>query len=151
MKAFNQANAKAAADHFTMDAEYVDDQGKPWIQGRPAIEKSLKELFAEYPECKFEIKIDTIRFVGPGVAIEDGTTTLTRSKTTDPVIDRYTAMHVKNAGKWLVASVRDYAPKQRQHRAQLRQFDWMQGEWVHEGGDAIVIFSCKAIDNGNFL
>ncbi|TXT21704.1 MAG: hypothetical protein FD138_4003 [Planctomycetota bacterium] len=59
---------------------------------------------------------------------------------------------MKTEGKWLVASVRDHAPKNRRlHRSQLQQLDWLVGDWVDEGDDSIVVFSCQSVDNGNFL
>ena len=64
----------------------------------------------------------------------------------------YTTVHVKTAGKWLAASVREHAPKdRREHRAQLQQLEWLLGEWVDEDDDSIVDFSCQRVDNGNFL
>ncbi len=149
--AFNQADSKEVADHYTNDAEYIDEAGR-LIQGRKAIEESMKSFFAANPDSKIELNIGSIRMIGPGVAIEDGTTTVTRAKNAEPATSRYTAVHLKNAGKWLVASVRDTAIRPlRQHRTQLKQLDWMLGDWVHEGGDAVVFFSCELADKGNFL
>ena len=38
-----------------------------------------------------------------------------------------------------------------QHRSQLEQLAWLQGDWVDESEDSVVIFSCEAVDSGNFL
>lgn len=150
-KAYGLANAKSVAAHFTADAEYVDESGNIF-QGRAAIEESLTRFFTENPGCKLELTIDTIRFVSPGVAVEDGITTITRPESLESVDSRYTAVHVKTDGKWLSASVRDHAPKnRRQHRVQLQQLDWLMGEWIDEGDDSIVIFSCETVDHANFL
>ena len=151
VKAYCDANAKAIAAHFTTDAEYIDEQGNVH-QGREAIEAAMTACLASNPGCQIEMNIDSIRFVSPGVAVEDGTTTATPSEGEGPVISRYTAIHVKTNGKWLAASVREHAPKdRRQHRAQLQQLAWLQGEWVDEDEDSVVIFSCATADNGNFL
>lgn len=151
VKAYGRADAKAVADHFTIDAEYVDELGNVF-QGRSAIEDSMTEFFAENPGCKLEMNVDSIRFISPGIAIEDGTTTITRTEGEPTVESLYTAVHVKTDGKWLVASVRDHAPKNRRlHRSQLQQLDWLVGDWVDEGDDSIVHFSCQSVDNGNFL
>jgi uncharacterized protein (TIGR02246 family) len=151
MKAYGAADAKAVAAHFSAEAEYVDEQGTVF-QGRSAIEESLAAFFAENPGCQLEMTIDTLRFVSPGVAIEDGTTIVTRAGDPHPIETRYTTVHVKTDGKWLAASVRDQAPKdRRQHRTQLEQLDWLIGDWVDEGDDALVTFSCQAVDGGNFL
>jgi uncharacterized protein (TIGR02246 family) len=149
--AYNEENAKAVASHFTTDAEYVDEQGNVF-QGRKAIEDSLTTFFAENPGCKLEMIIDTIRFVSPGIAVEDGITRIARAGGETSADSRYTAMHVKTDGKWLAASVRDHAPKnRRQHRAQLQQLEWLVGDWVDEGDDSMAVFSCESVENGNFL
>ncbi len=151
VKAYGQGNAKAVAAYFTADAEYVDELGNVF-QGRDAIEESLKVFFAENPGCKLEMNIDSIRFISPGVAVEDGTTTITRAEGETSAASLYTTVHVNTDGKWLAASVRDHAPKNRRlHRSQLQQLGWLVGDWVDEGDDSIVHFSCQVVDNGNFL
>jgi uncharacterized protein (TIGR02246 family) len=151
VKAYGLGNAKSVAAHFTADAEYVDELGNAF-QGRDAIEGSLAAFFAENPGCKLEMNVDTIRFVSPGVAVEDGTTRITHADGATSAESTYTAVHVKTNGKWLAASVRDHAPKNRRlHRSQLQQLDWLVGDWVDEGDDSIIVFSCQSVDNGNFL
>jgi len=152
-KAYDAGDAKAIAAHFTLDAEYIDEQGNVY-EGRAAIEAAMTACFAEHPGCQIEFDIETIRFISPGVAVEDGTTTITHTHSGDmePVSSLYTAVHVKTDGKWLVASMRDHVPKERrQHRSQLEQLGWLKGEWVDEGDDSVVMFSCECIDNDNFL
>lgn len=151
VKAYGAGDAKAIAALFTPDAEYVDESGNVF-QGRDAIEESLVEFFAENPDCQLEMTIDSIRFVNPGIAIEDGSTILTHPELPDTIESRYTTMYVKTDGKWLAASVRDHAPKdRRQHRLQLEQLDWLLGDWVDEAEDSVITFSCQSVDNGNFL
>jgi uncharacterized protein (TIGR02246 family) len=150
-KAYAAGDAAAVAAHFTVDAEYVDELGNVF-QGRPAIEESLKTFFEENSSCILEMNIDTVRFISPGIAVEDGSTTMNRGDNGDPIDSRYTTVHVKADGKWLAASVRDHAPKdRRQHKVQLEQLSWLMGDWIDEGDDSIVSFSCKATDSGNFL
>lgn len=150
-QAYAAGDAKAVAAHFTPDAEYVDERGD-LFKGRQAIEEALTAFFAENPGCQLDVDIDTIRFVSPDVAIEDGTTTLTQPEGPATDYSHYTTVHVKTAGKWLAASVREHAPKdRREHRAQLQQLEWLLGDWVDEDDDSIVEYSCQAVDNGNFL
>ncbi len=151
VKAYEAGDAAGVAAHFTENAEYVDESGNVF-QGRPAIAESLREYFAENPVRSLQLNIETIRFISPGVAVEDGHTTLTLPENPASVESDYTTLYVKTEGKWLAASVRDHAPRdRREHRAQLQQLAWLQGDWVDEGDDAIVTFSCEAVDNGNFL
>ena len=150
-QAYEEGNARSAAAHFTPDAEHVDEFGNV-SHGRDAIEKSLTEFFAKNPGCKLQLKADSIRFIGPGVAVEDGTSIMNRRGNPASIENRYTTMHVKIDGKWLAASVRDHSPRnRREHREQLQELDWLIGDWVDEGDDSIVMFSCEPVDSGNFL
>lgn len=149
--AFRDGNAKDAAAQFTTDAEYVDCEGTV-TRGRDAIEKVLAAFFTANPGCKLDLDIASLRFVSPGVALEDGFTTVVFAKDSEPLRFNYTAVHVNQSGKWLTASVREQIVKNnRQHRTQLKQLEWLIGDWVHEGNDAVVYFSCRPVDHGNFL
>lgn len=151
VKAYNQGNARLVGDHFTDDAEYVDDTGN-CLHGRREIEESLQTFFADNPDCALEIDIDTIRFVSPAVAVEDGTSRTHREGEDTPAERRYTAVYVKTNGKWFAASVREHVAKpQKQHRDQLEQLKWLLGDWIDEGDESIVHFSCRPVDGGNFF
>lgn len=153
VEAFTKGDAKATAAHFTEDAEYVDCHGQ-LFHGRKAIENLMTGFFSKNPGSKIELEIDAIRMISPGVAIEDGASIVTLAGGTNPESETflYTAVHVKQNGKWLVASVRDRQPENpRQHKNQLQQLSWMIGDWVHEGDGAIVHFNCRASESGNFL
>lgn len=151
LKAYEMGDAKRAAEHFTADAEYVDEFGTAH-QGRKAIEAALNQCFEESPGSRLELDIDSIRVIGPGVALEDGHISIVSDSDRDPIRTRYTAVHVKADGKWQVASVRERAPAERRaHRSQLQQLAWLQGEWLDQDRDATVRFFCAPVDNGNFL
>ena len=151
-KAYGAADAKAIAAHFTPDAEYIDEDGTVF-HGREAIQEAIGNCFAAHPGAQMEMNIYSIRIVAPGVAVEDGATAVTAADDdAEPIHTHYTAVHVKTDGKWLTASVREQAPKnRRQHRTQIEQLAWLQGDWVDENDETLVMFSCTAIDGGNFL
>jgi len=151
IKAWEAGNAKVAAAQFTEHAEYVDESGVAF-EGREAIENCLSEFFGKNPACKLEMTIDSVRFISPGVAIVDGRSSVTVQEALAPVQCHFTSVYVKTDGEWLTASIRDRAPRNlREHSVQLQQLDWLKGDWIDEGDDSIVTFSCEAIDNGNFL
>lgn len=150
VKAYLQGDAKAVAAHFTADAEYVDEDGHV-LQGRDAIEKSLAVSFANEPGSQLEATIESIRFVGPGVAVEDGTARVTPAGGGAPVTSRYTAVHLKTDGKWLIASIRDLAAGGRQHRDQIKALGWLVGDWVDESPDSVMLFSCRFDESGKYL
>lgn len=149
--AFNQADAAALAELFTPDAEYIDETGEIF-QGRQAIQDNLSGDFAENAGAQLELEIESIRFIGPGVAVEDGYSTLQDAESTVLSYNHYSAILVKVDDRWLTASVRDRAPKdRREHRAQLSQLNWLIGDWVDESPDSMVLFNCGPSDDGNFL
>ena len=150
-KAYEAGDAKEVCALFTTEAEYVDEAGNV-IDGREDIEASLVKFFAEHPNCRLEMNTETIRFIGPGVAVEDGNTHMICAEASISVDSRYTTLHVKTNGKWLAASVRNHAPQdRREHQAHVQQLNWLIGDWVDEGDDAVVHFGCESADNGNFL
>lgn len=151
VKAFEKADARAIADQFTPDAEFIDERGNVH-RGREAIEEVFKDAFAANPNGKIRMNIDAIRVVSPGVALEDGSSVVFGGESKEPTHCRYSAVHVKNSGKWMVASVREHAPRdRRQHRSQLEQLSFLQGEWVDEADNSLVSFMCAPVDGGNFL
>jgi len=151
VRAYQVGDAKAVAEQFAADAECVHESNV-CCRGRAAIEESLAEFFTENPGCRLEKTIDSIRFVSPDVAIEDGTTMCECADESSCVVCRYTTVHVRTDGKWLVASVHDRDSRDlKEHSLKLEQLGWLQGEWVDEGDDAVVHFSCEPIDKGNFL
>ncbi len=151
VKAYQAGDAKTLAEHFAADAECAHESNV-CCRGRAAIEESLAEFFEENPGCKLKKSIDSIRFVSPDVAIEDGTTVCECADESSCVVCRYTTVHVRTDGRWLVASVRDRDSRDlKEHSLKLEQLAWLQGEWVDEGDDAVVHFSCEPIDKGNFL
>ncbi len=150
-KAYEAGDATAVCALFTAEAEFVDEAGNVF-DGREAIEASLAEFFAEHPNCKLEMNTETIRFIGPDLAVEDGNTHMICAEASTSVDSRYTTLHVKTNGKWLAASVRNHAPQgRREHQAHVQQLNWLIGDWVDEGDDAVVQFACESTDNGNFL
>lgn len=149
--AYNKGDAATAANCLTANAEYVDESGEV-IQGRKTIHDILAQLFEEDPGRQLELNIESIRFVDSGVAIVDGQSTLEDSEGTVVSYHRYSVIHVKVDDQWLMASVRDRAPKdRREHRLHLEQLSWLLGDWIDESPDAVVVFSCVPSDDGNFL
>src|SRR5205814_812663 len=75
-KAFNTSDAAAAAATFAEDALVVDEQGERTV-GRAAIRAQLAASFADSPGSTIAIKVDSLRFLGPDTALEEGRTTIT--------------------------------------------------------------------------
>jgi uncharacterized protein (TIGR02246 family) len=150
VRAYNTADAKTLAALFSSDAEIVDHHGNA-SQGRQAIEQEFAEVFADNPGGKIEIDVDSIRFVCPNVAIEDGTSTVQHAASEPAVHCRYTVIHVKEGGKWLMTSARDLPDEEPAAKEQLKQFEWLIGEWVDESEVALVQTNYRWADNNKFI
>ena len=148
-KAYCAGDAAAIAELFTEDAEYVDEHGEVY-QGRKKISELLTSVFTDQANFQLDVTIDSIRFISPGVAVEDGTTTIMDTDGLPTHSVRYTAIHVKTDGKWQTASTRDNASVPEPASLE-EQFDWLLGDWVDEADDSVVEFHCSPTLNGKFL
>ena len=147
-KAYNAHDAKALSALFTADAEIVSEFGTV-TQGRADIGKAFASIFDDYPETKISVAIKSIRMVSPGVAIEDGTTTTINDPGEAEELSRYTVVHVRQDGKWLMASARDLSEEASEES--LAQLEWMVGDWVDESPDGLVTTLTRWTDNHRFL
>lgn len=149
-KAYNARDAKAVAALFAVDADSVDEEGTP-VRGRDAIEADYTELFSDGVERTIDIKTESLRFITPDVAIEDGTFAVTPEPPGPPCDRKYAAVHVKRDGQWLISSLRDTRFAKQSHYEHLKELDWMIGDWIDESNESLVTTSCRWSDNKNFI
>jgi uncharacterized protein (TIGR02246 family) len=150
-KAFNGGDAAAAAATFAGDALVVDEHGER-TEGRTAIRAQLAASFADNPGSTIAIKVDSLRFLSPDTALEEGQTTITPAGPGgEPEITRFTVVYIKKNGQWLQSAVRDEHDHALGPHDRLKELEWLVGDWINESQDAIVSTSCKWTDDGNFL
>ena len=148
--AFNRGDAAAVAKHWSSDGELTAPSGKTF-QGRVAIEAAFKEYFTENKGVRVEISEQDIRFLSQNVAVEEGTSRIIRAGQ-EPIETDYTAVHVKHDGKWTMDSVRETdRVEPSSHYEQLKDLEWMIGEWVDQDEDATVETVCQWTKNRNFI
>jgi uncharacterized protein (TIGR02246 family) len=135
---------------FTEDGEAVGADGDT-IQGRAALEEHYAARFADAPGDKLETTVESISFLAPGVARENGRTQTTPSGGGNRITSRYTAIHVKRDTRWLIASLRELPEKEISHHERLKELEWLVGDWVEETEEAVVLTSVAWTDNNNFL
>ena len=150
VKAYNAGDAKGIAALFIPDGQIIDQDGEV-TEGREAIAKAFGDIFAETPKKKIEVTVDSIRFIGSDLAVETGTTKETDGSAEPPVYDRYTVLHVRRDGKWQMALARDEEGPAPTPHERLKPLAWLVGDWIDDGGSAVVRSSCKWSDDGNFL
>ena len=105
---------------WTTDCEYVDETGRIF-RGRDSIEKEYAAFFAANPGLKMETSISSIRIIGGKSAMEDGTAIVKNASGAVVSKGSYTALHLKDGDKWLMASVREHALPSLSKRPGLRR------------------------------
>jgi uncharacterized protein (TIGR02246 family) len=150
VKTYNSKDPKALGALFTPEAEIEDEDGDI-TRGRDAIVAHFAETFAGSEAGTLVVNTESLRFLGSDLAIEEGTASLTVSAGATPQTNRYSVIYARQGGRWLHARIRDEQPDEVSPHEQLRQLEWMLGEWVNESDDGIVKTHCKWSDNGNFL
>jgi len=148
--AFNKRDAKAVASHWTETGEFVPPGGTE-LKGRDAIRKEFESYFAEGKDAKVEVTQTHIRFLSPGVAVEEGTALVLRPDES-PAESAYVAIHVKTADGWKMDSVREQTQvRTPSHYDQLKQLEWMIGQWVDADDEVTIETSCRWTSNNNFI
>src|SRR5262249_51609620 len=118
---------------WTEKGEYFSDDGTTFV-GRPAIEKAYAESFKNVKgQTEADTEITSLRFPSKDTAIEEGFFKVKRGN--EPLTtSKYTVLHVREGGKWLMAVVREW-PSQ---GASVRDLEWLVGTWVAKKDDTEV-------------
>jgi uncharacterized protein (TIGR02246 family) len=148
--AYNAGDAATLAALFTPTAEIVDSDGHR-SEGRAAIEKVFAGIFQAHPKSRIQFAVDSIRFVSPTVAMEDGVAVVTDAEGQFLERTRYTTVHMKDEGEWRMASARDLAEGPSADGEPLKQLEWLIGDWVDESPDSLVVTSYRWADNHHFI
>lgn len=106
--AYNARDVAAIAALFTENGELTDLKADEVTAGQDAIKARYSEIFADADAPSIALEVESVRLVGDGLAIEDGTAHFTPPGEDEPARSmRYAAVLQKNAdGKWLIASSR---------------------------------------------
>lgn len=149
--AFNKGDATAVAAHWSEQGEFVTPAGEE-LRGRKQLEDSFTAYFAETKNAKIELFDTSIKVASPSVALEHGTARVV-SPDSEPSVTIYKAIHVKTAEGWKIDSVREEEPASPppSHYEQLKELEWMIGEWVDADENATIATSCRWSTNNNFL
>lgn len=148
--AFNRGDAEALANFWTANGEYLDEAGNVHT-GRDAIAAGYRQFFAEHPGAVMNVVVDRVLAISPTTAIEDGRATIDPHPAGDPGTGRYTAVHVKSDGKWLIASLRDLHEPIPTTYPQLADLEWMIGSWVAEENGGRLESHCRWAADKSFV
>jgi len=149
--AFNQADAKGLAALWSPEAVYINPQSGEQAVGRGAIETQFAAVFADAKGTKLEAHSDAIQFVSPNVAIERGTAKVSRP---DQSLEEstYSAVYTKRDGQWLLDRVTEEdIPVAVSQPEQLRELEWMIGDWVDHDDQNTIETKCQWTKNRRFM
>lgn len=150
VEAFNRGDAKAVAAHWKVDGDYVNEMGQRF-QGRDAIQQEYETFFASNPGVEIELEIDSIKQLSSATAIEDGHAAIGPFPAGPPAFSRYTVVHVKQGGRWLVASARDTRMETPPDYRYLRDLEWLIGTWRAESEGVHVEANCRWTAGKKFI
>jgi uncharacterized protein (TIGR02246 family) len=150
--AYNKHDAKAVAAMWSPDAVYMDPTTGDAAVGREEIENAFTDILADLGQAKLEVDVNSVEFVSPNVAIENGTARIVRPDA-DPEESNYTAVNVKRDGKWLLDRVSEIEPPAPppSNYERLKELEWMTGSWIDQDESATIQTDCGWTKNQNFL
>jgi len=148
--AFNRQDAQALAALWTADGQYIDEAGQVYA-GRSAIEDEYARFFAANDGARLQVVVDSIRLLSSDAAIEDGRAMLDPQPVGPPAITKYTAVHVKKDGRWLMATVRDQRIETPSAYNQVQDLEWLIGTWKAEEHGATMISVCRWVANKSYV
>jgi uncharacterized protein (TIGR02246 family) len=153
--AYNNRDAKAVAAMWSPEAVYMDPSTGDAAIGREEIEKVFTDILAALGEAKLEVEVNSVEFVSPNVAIENGMARIVRANE-EPEETQYTAVNVKRDGKWLIDRISEEEPPAPpepppSNYEQLKELEWMVGSWIDQDEDATVQTDCQWTKNQNFI
>ena len=147
---FNKHDAKAVAQLWTEGGDYVDESGRR-LAGREAIQAGYARLFAENPRARLRTAIESLRLLNDLTAIEDGHTYVDPPPAGAPSVGKYTAVHVKVDGKWLMTTVRESRIETPSAYKSIADLEWLIGEWTAEEHGFNTQSTCRWIANKSFV
>jgi uncharacterized protein (TIGR02246 family) len=147
---YNAHKADDIASLFASDARMVFRDGTE-VEGRDAIKQSFEEGFRESPKAAISVVVDSIRLLTPDVAVEEGTTSLFPDGETLTSRGRYTVLHLKKNGRWLMQSSRVVEEESLSAYGELQPLEWLVGEWIDEGRAELVEAQFQWDENKSFL
>ncbi len=149
--AFNKHDAKALADAWSPEAVYLNRVTGDEVTGRAAIAEEFTAVFKNQPAVKLELNVQSIQFVSPNVAVEQGISKTLAPKT-EPEEEEYSAVFVRREGQWLLDRVtersKEAAPSPYEH---LKPLEWMIGHSVDKDDKVDIETDCKWTKNQSFI
>lgn len=150
VKAFNQRNAKAMAEHWVPDAEYIHPFTGALAQGREEIEEQFQELM-EKGDAQITVAIESVEFPEENKAVERGKATLRTAEGLDQET-LFRVTFVKHEGQWNIQKIDEIDwVETPSHYQQLKDLEWLIGDWIDQSEVFEIKSSYRWDKNKNFI
>jgi uncharacterized protein (TIGR02246 family) len=149
-RAYQARDVKAIAALFAPEARLITEDNEI-VEGREAIAQGFADHFEEEPTTRMELTVGAVKLLNSDLAVETGTTKSIAAPDAAPEYGKYTVLHAKRDGKWLMLLVRDMDGDAPSNHERLLPLAWMVGDWVDESPESLVSTSCRWSPDGNFL
>ena len=134
VKAFNAGDAKAIGARMVGRRRIHRRTRRAPPRPRPRSRTIMPKLFKEHKGATIAVKIESIRFLGPDVAIEKGIAT-DKSPAGESSASRYTVVHARRDGKWEMVDCKDAPYVSAADEDYLKDLEWLVGEWKIDSPD----------------
>lgn len=150
--AFDQAAVPELLECFAPQCEMIDEAGTMYV-GKEEIGALLAGFFDRYPGARLSVNVETIRMLGDGLAMEEGTRSISvGGEAVAETTLRYLAVFSRIDGAWKISSIRDFPENVPARPADfLQPLAWLAGDWINEGSDARVDIHFGWSPDGNYL
>jgi uncharacterized protein (TIGR02246 family) len=151
--AYNKGDVETVMGFWADGAEFVAEDGVA-TRGKEAITALFRKGLAEHKGRTLQVKVGSLRLLRPGLAMLDGTAVV-KNPDGDNDTSPFTVVWTRTEGKWQILSLRDLPDtaevEANPSAAQLRQLDWLLGEWRYEDKETVVTLSCRWTQKQSFL
>ncbi|QDS97555.1 YybH family protein [Adhaeretor mobilis] len=149
--AFNARDVEKLANHWSPNGVYTSRTSGEQSVGREAMVEEFTAILAGESFPKLAVATESIEFISPNVALERGTATVAHSE--DEVVETtYSVVYVKKDGTWLIDRVtEDEMVVELSHYENLKDLEWIIGEWIDETDGVKIEITCRWTENKNFI
>ena len=135
LDALRRGDFEAMRAHWTENGNIVDEAGRK-TNVRDLQRPATASTGTSIAPPVLNVRTDSVRFVTPDVAIEDGSSQSALRPNGTTTNGRYSVVWVKRDGKWLIDSVREAAIADQPPANRLQSLAWVIGNWVEQGDTA---------------
>jgi uncharacterized protein (TIGR02246 family) len=131
VRAFNSADPKAVATHWTNEGEYIGEEGAA-TQGRDALQRGFAAFFKRSPRARAEIQPESLRFLSRDTAVDEGIVSIRIDGSGATTKARYSALLAREDGSWRLARLQETTVA----GPSIDELAWLVGEWKSKDQDS---------------